>query len=319
MYLLSAYICQSKTLKIFMKRLLLLSLGIFSFAIWSCDSDPKLNEQAFLDSLNNASNETPVISDDVLESILQQIPSPLEISVLLKESGTNYNKEFLNETDKISAYNSNFKKALNLGVYGTDLGYTNIYEQNQDAIFYLNAIRDLSDGLSIGQFFNFGTIKRLATNSRNLDSLLLITTKNFNSINSYLQNQQRSNLSVLLLTGGWIEALHILCQVSEKNPNNQELIERIGEQKIILESIMLLLSFYSDSDPNIGDLTKQVAQLQAQFENIQITQTYAESTLEEVNGIVTITNKSTSSINITQEDVKKIAATTAQIRDYIIN
>jgi hypothetical protein len=302
-----------------MKRLLLLSLGIFSFATWSCDSDPKLNEQAFLDSLNNASNETSVISDDVLESILQQIPSPLEISVLLKESGTNYNKEFLNETDKISAYNSNFKKALNLGVYGTDLGYTNIYEQNQDAIFYLNAIRDLSDGLSIGQFFNFGTIKRLATNSRNLDSLLLITTKNFNSINSYLQNQQRSNLSVLLLTGGWIEALHILCQVSEKNPNNQELIERIGEQKIILESIMLLLSFYSDSDPNIGDLTKQVAQLQAQFENIQITQTYAESTLEEVNGIVTITNKSTSSINITQEDVKKIAATTAQIRDYIIN
>ncbi|WKN32581.1 hypothetical protein PZB74_04385 [Porifericola rhodea] len=302
-----------------MKRLLLLSLGIFSFSLWSCDSGSNLNEQAFLDSLNTASSNSSVISDDVLESILQQIPSPLEISVLLKESGTNYNKEFLNETDKISSYNSNFKKALNLGVYGTDLGYTNIYEQNQDAIFYLNAIRDLSDGLSIGQFFNFGTIKRLATNSRNLDSLLLITTKNFNSINSYLQQQQRSNLSVLLLTGGWIEALHIICQVSQKNPDNQELVERIGEQKIILESIMLLLSFYSDSDPNIGDLTKQMATLQSQFENIQITQTYAESTLEEVNGIVTITNKSTSSINITDEDVKKIAATTAQIRDYIIN
>lgn len=302
-----------------MKRFLLLSLGILSFSIWSCESDTKLNEQAFLDSLSTASNEGPVISDDVLESILQQIPSPLEISVTLKESGTNYNEDFLNSTDNISAYNSNFKKAINLGVYGTDLGYTNIYEQNQDAIFYLNAIRDLSDGLSIGQFFNFGTIKRLATNSRNLDSLLLITTKNFNSINSYLQEQQRSNLSVLLLTGGWVEALHILCQVSQKNPENQELIERIGEQKIILESIMLLLSFYSDSDPNIQELTEKMAQLQARFEDIQITQTYAESTLEEVNGIVTITNKSTSSINITQEDVDKITATTVEIRDYIIH
>jgi hypothetical protein len=302
-----------------MKRLLLLSLGILSFSIWSCESDTKLNEQAFLDSLSNAAQEGPVISDEVLESILQQIPSPLEISVLLKESGTNYNKDFLNSTDKISAYNSNFKKAINLGVYGTDLGYTNIYEQNQDAIFYLNVIRDLSDGLSIGQFFNFGTIKRLATNSRNLDSLLLITTKNFNSINAYLQEQQRSNLSVLLLTGGWVEALHIICQVAEKNPGNQELIERIGEQKITLESIMLLLSFYSDSDPNIRELTEKMTELQARFEDIQITQTYAESTLEEVNGIVTITNKSTSSINITEEDVKKIALTTAQIRDYIIN
>lgn len=302
-----------------MKRFLLLSLGILSFSIWSCESDTKLNEQAFLDSLNTASEEKPIISDEVLESIFQQIPSPLEISVLLKESGINYNESFLNSTDNLAAYNSNFKKAMNLGVYGTDLGYTNIYEQNQDAIFYLNAIRDLSDGLSIGQFFNFGTIKRLATNSRNLDSLLLITTKNFNSINAYLQEQQRSNLSVLLLTGGWLEALHILCQVSEKNPNNQELIERIGEQKITLESIMLLLSFYSDSDPNIRELTEKMTELQAIFENIQITQTYAESTLEEVNGIVTITNKSTSSINITDEDVKKIAATTAQIRDYIVN
>jgi hypothetical protein len=302
-----------------MKRFLLLSLGILSFSIWSCESDTKLNEQAFLDSLSTASEEKPVISDEVLESIFQQIPSPLEISVLLKESGINYNESFLNSTDNMAAYNSNFKKAVNLGVYGTDLGYTNIYEQNQDAIFYLNAIRDLSDGLSIGQFFNFGTIKRLATNSRNLDSLLLITTKNFNSINAYLQEQQRSNLSVLLLTGGWVEALHILCQVAEKNPANQELIERIGEQKITLESIMLLLSFYSDSDPNIRELTEKMTQLQTIFENIQITQTYAESTLEEVNGIVTITNKSTSSINITIEDVKKISATTAQIRDYIVN
>ena len=302
-----------------MKRFLLLSLGILSFSIWSCESDTKLNEQAFLDSLNTVTEEGPVISDEVLESILQQIPSPLEISVLLKESGTNYNESFLNSTENISAYNSNFKKAINLGVYGTDLGYTNIYEQNQDAIFYLNAIRDLSDGLSIGQFFNFGTIKRLATNSRNLDSLLLITTKNFNSINGYLQEQQRSNLSVLLLTGGWVEALHILCQVSLKNPDNQELIERIGEQKITLESIMLLLSFYSDSDPNIKELTEKMAQLQAMFEDIKITQTYAESTLEEVNGIVTITNKSTSSINITKEDVDKITATVIDIRDYIIH
>ncbi|MFP4089691.1 MAG: hypothetical protein ACLFUB_11295 [Cyclobacteriaceae bacterium] len=301
-----------------MKRLLILSLGILSLSIWSCESDTKLNEQAFLDSLNNAGEAGPVISDEVLESILQQIPSPLEISVLLKESGTNYNPDFLNNTDNISAYNTNFKKALNLGVYGTDLGYTNIYEQNQDAIFYLNSIRDLSDGLSIGQFFNFGTIKRLATNSRNLDSLLLITTKNFNTINTYLQEQQRSNLSVLLLTGGWIEALHIICQVSVKNPENAELRERIGEQKIILENIMLLLSFYSEPDPNIRDLAERMGQLQAKFETINITQTYAESTLEEVNGIVTITNKSTSSINITDEDVKAIATTTAQIRDYII-
>ena len=302
---------------IYMKRLL--ALGIACMSVCACDSDDKRNEQVLLDSLSATQKTEAVISEDVLESILQQIPSPLEIAVLLKESGTNYDNNFLNSTNNISDYNSNFKKALNLGVYGTDLGYTNIYEKNQDALAYLTSIRDLSDGLSIGQFFNFGTIKRLATNSRNLDSLLLITTQNFNNINAHLQEQQRANLSVLILTGGWLEALHILSQVAEKNPSSQELRERIGEQKIIMENIMLLLSFYSESNPNMKELADQMAILQEKFEDIQITNTYAESTLEEINGIVTISNNSTSSISITDENIREIAATVASIRDYIIN
>lgn len=300
-----------------MKRFLLFC-STLSVALWSCESNNQINEQAFLDSLNNVEAQGAVISDEVLESILQQIPSPLEISVLLKQSGTNYDKNVLNATSNISKYNDNFKKALNLGVYATDLGYTNIYEQNQDAIFYLNAIKELADGLSIGQFFNFGTIKRLATNSRNLDSLLLITTQNMNNINAFLQENQRSNLSVLILMGGWIEALHVINQVTLKNPDSQELKERIGEQKIILENIMLLLTFYSETSPNVKDMHERMTKLQQAFENIKITHTYAESTLEEVNGIVTITNKSTSSINITDENIKEIAGITSDIRNFII-
>ncbi len=300
-----------------MKRFLLFC-STLSIALWSCESSNQMNEQSFLDSLNNAEAPSAVISDEVLESILQQIPSPLEISVLLKQSGTNYDKNVLNATSNISRYNDNFKKALNLGVYATDLGYTNIYEQNQDAIFYLNAIKELADGLSIGQFFNFGTIKRLATNSRNLDSLLLITTQNMNNINAFLQENQRSNLSVLILTGGWIEALHVINQVTIKNPDNEELQERIGEQKIILENIMLLLTFYSETSPNVKDMHGRMTKLQQAFENIKITSTYAESTLEEVNGIVTITNKSTSSIDITDDNIKEIATITSDIRNFII-
>ena len=302
---------------IYMKRLTVLSIILITLG--ACDSETKLNEQAFLDSLSTAQAPESVISEEVLESILQQIPSPLEIAVLLKQSGTSYDNHLLNSASNISRYNSNFKKALNLGVYGTDLGYTNIYEKNQDALSYLTAIKDLSEGLSIGQFFNFGTIQRLATNSRNLDSLLLITTQNFNNINTHLQEQQRANLSVLLLTGGWLEAVHIICQVAERNPNNEELRERIGEQKIIMENIMLLLSFYSDSNPNMKELADQMAELQSKFENIEITQTYAESTLEEVNGIVTISNNSTTSISITDENIRDISTTTASIREYIIN
>src|SRR5690606_27992983 len=119
--------------------------------------------------------------------------------------------------DNSSRYNTNFKRALNLGIYGTDLGYTNIYEQTQDGVRYMSTIRGLANELNIGQFFEMETISRLVSNSNDLDSLLLITTQNFNSINHYLQSERRSHLSVLLLTGGWLEALHIPCEVARTN------------------------------------------------------------------------------------------------------
>lgn len=286
--------------------------------VFACGPGKKSDEQVFLDSLDNLTLDAPMISEEVIADIIQQVPSPLEISYLLKDAGTQYDFDLLNSPNNSSNYNSNFSKAINLGIYGTDLGYANIYEENQDAILYLNSIKGLANDLSIGQFFDFGTIARLATNSKNLDSLLLITTQNFNNINGYLQENQRSNLSVLILTGGWLEALHITCQVAEKNPGNEKLIEKIGEQKIILDNIKLMLGFYTQ-DPNIADFHKSILALEKTFEQIEIIYTYAEPTMEEVNGILMVKDNSTTTINITMENVEEIKQQVISIREKVIS
>jgi hypothetical protein len=291
-------------------------ISLFALFLAACGSGKKPDEQAFLNSLDSAKSG-PTIDEEVINSILQQIPSPLEISVLLKESGTKYNASMLNTPDNLPKYNSNYKKALNLGVYGTDLGYTNIYEQNQDGIKYLSSIKSLADGLNIGQFFDIETIGRLATNSKNLDSLLLITTQNFNSINHYLQTQSRANLSVLLLIGGWVEAMQITCQVAAKDIKNKELQEKIGEQKIILEQIVLLLSFYKD-DANMASLLNDMSELKVAFDKINITYTYKESTMEIIDGVAVIKDNSTTTINVTNEDIVAIRMLTNFIRNKII-
>jgi len=282
------------------------------------ESKTKSEEQAFLESLDSAESSQPEISEEVISDIMQQIPSPLEISVLLKESGTNYKKDILNSTDNTEKYNSSYKQALNLGIYGTDLGYTNIYEQNQDGLFYLNSIKSLADALNIGQFFDFGTIRKLAANSQNLDSLLLITTLNFNSINHYLQTQDRANLSILLLTGGWLEALHISCQVYKEHPG-LELREKIGEQKIIMENILLLLNAVQSSDPNILALSEDLAELKSEFDKIEIIYTYQESTFEEIDGVLVIKDNSTTEINVTEENISSITQVTDKVREKIIS
>ena len=285
----------------------------------ACGAGKKADEKAFLESLDSTKNSGTSIDQEVINSVLQQIPSPLEISVLLKESGTKYDHDLLNSPDNIASYNSNYKKALNLGIFGTDLGYTNIYEQNQDGIKFLESVKKLADDLNIGQFFDIKTIGRLAGNSTNLDSLLLITTQNFNSINGYLQSQGRSNLSVLLLSGGWLEAMHLTCDVAAKDTKNKQLQETIGEQKIILEQIVLLLSFYKDSDENMALLLKDMEELKGAFDNISITYLYKESTMEVVNGVAIIKDNSTTTIQITEQDIAKIKAITSSIRNKIIS
>ncbi len=250
-------------------RILITGLLIVFFI--SCTTDKKTTDQEFLQSLDSVEQKTG-IDEDVINSILEQIPSPLEISVLLKESGSKFHGEILNQPDNLPKYNNNFKKALNLGIFGTDLGYTNIYGQSQDGIKYMSSIKSIANDLNIGQFFDLETIGKLAANSNNLDSLLMITTQNFNQINHYLQSQGRDNLSVLLLTGGWLEAMHITCQAAIKKPS-KELFEKIGEQKIILEQILLLFSFYSD-DSSMVELVQELDQLKVAYEKITISYTY---------------------------------------------
>ena len=284
----------------------------------SCGPGNKPDDQAFQNSLDSMKNETNSINEELIKSVLQQIPSPLEISVLLKQSGRPYDNTLLNTPDNVGKYNTNYKMALNLGIYGTDLGYTNIYQKNQDGIKYLATIEALADGLNIAQFFDIKTIGRLAANSKNLDSLLLMTTQNFNAINDYLQSQNRSNLSVLLLTGGWVEAMQVTTRIASQDPSNKGLQETIGEQKLILEQIVALLGFYPD-DENMASLLKDMLALQETYGKVNINYTYKEATVEVVDGVAVVKDNSTTTIDITPADITAISNQLTAIRNKIIS
>lgn len=257
------------------------------------------------------------ISDDLVKDILQAIPSPLEISTLLQEVEPTYNPSVLNDAGKSDSYTTNYTKAVNLGIYGTDLGYANIYGKTQDAIKYLNAVRDLADGLSIGEFFDYATMKRLADSSDNLDSLLLQTTNNFNKINYHLRQQKRDHLSILILTGGWIEAVYLTCLVHEKT-NNKLLKDKIGEQKIVLEQILMVLDVYK-SKPNFESLINDLTALQQVYDQIEIETVYAPSTTKEgKDGQLIVVDNTSSTVKITDADVETIVSLTKSIRNKLI-
>ena len=100
------------------------------------------------------------------QNIFYSIPSPIELAQLIQKAGAKYNKDLLNPIKNVSKYMSNTSKALNLGVYGADLSYTSVFDDNtQESIFYLAATRKLAESLGVGNAFDEKTVDRIQANT----------------------------------------------------------------------------------------------------------------------------------------------------------
>lgn len=289
------------------------------FLIFSCNtSDKRSDFSGEFNIPDSLFEQVPLpISEEAMDDIIQNISSPIEMAALIKESGHPFSQKYLCTTDYVDDYNTSYKQALNLGTFGADLGYLNIYNKTGTVISYISAIKTLADNLKIGQFFDFSTLKRLATSGSNLDSLMYVSLSSFNRMDEYLRENNRSNISTLIVTGVWIEALYLATQVIKETPND-EIAERIGEQKIILNDLLLILKNYR-SDKNFANLIKDIEEIKKEFDNVKIIYEIGEPESIEQDGMLVIIQNETSIVEITDEQLNNIISVTEKVRNKIIN
>ncbi len=249
-----------------------------------------------------------------LDNAIFSIPSPIQTSLLIKKSGANYNKSLLNQTNKASTYATAYKKALNLGVFGADLGYVAIYDQTQDAIGYLNATRKLADDLGVSAAFDESLMKRFQANLGKKDSLILLVSDGMRASDSYLQNNERKNVAGLIIAGGWVEGLYFSLNVA-KETNNKEVINRIGEQKSTLDNLIKLLTPYYEQ-PEYKELLDQLIDLAYDFDAVENKYTYVPASTDAATKTTTV--NSISEVVITKAQMENISKKINTIRTSII-
>ena len=257
------------------------------------------------------------VSEEALVDIVDNIASPIEMASLMNRLGVPFSKEYLASTSSVDALNTNFQMAYKLGVFGADLGYLNMYEKTSSAIEYISTIKTLADNLGVGQFFDFTTLKRLATNNQNLDSLMFLSIHSYYDMDTYLRETQRSYLSSLMITGLWIEGLYLATQVAQEYPNT-EITERIGEQKIILTDILNVLNLF-EKDPRFNELIQDFETLNVEFEKINITYEQGEPETIEKDGMLVFVQNEKSIVEITEEQLNMIIEKTKKIRNKLID
>ena len=271
-------------------------------------------ELDILDSLEIAADMQ--ISEEALDEIVQSVSSPIEMAALIMEIGTPFSLDYLATTDFVDRYNTSFQMAYSLGVFGADLGYLNIYNKNTQIVDYLTAINKLADGIRVGQFFDFATLKRLANSRESIDSLMYISVSSFNNIDSYLRENNRGHLSALMITGVWIESMYLATQVSNQTPN-PALSERIGEQKLNLNNLFLILKPYKGQQ-QIADLLAQMNEIKEVFDQVDIIYEMGKPETVEKDGMVMIVQNEKSIVQITDEQLQQIISKIEEVRNKLI-
>ena len=293
--------------------------SILALTLLGCGESQSTSEDEQLDQELNEdledNNQSQAISDSLIQT-LNSIPSPIETAYQIQENGGEYNKSFLNPTSNQENYNTTTVQALNLGIYSADLAYINIYKSN-DVIEYLTVVSRISQDLGIGKFFDLQSMSQLVKHDDNLDSLLQMTTDNFEMINKHLQEQEQSHLSVLMLTGGWLEGLPLINSVYLEKPSGQ-LRERIGEQKIVLSQLINLVKYFKDKNSTINNLYSQLLELNTVFNQIKI-ERIESNEVDYIfeDGLRIAVPKSSSKIIITDDQITQIVTLVNSTRTFI--
>jgi hypothetical protein len=288
------------------------SIVLSSTFFFSCGSDQADKELTGEGNKPDSTQNVDKLAE--VQKIFYTIPSPMEMASLLKKTGSTYNASILNDIHNVSKYTSVRNQALNLGIYGADLSYASIFNQNQESIIYLSCAKQLADNMGVTNAFNKQTMERIEGNVENRDSLLDIISESFYILDSYLKENNRDNISAMVIAGGWVEGLYIATKLLNEKENDADLIERIAEQKFSLDNLVSLIQQYPD-DPALKDILTDLQSVKAIYEKVQINSESGTVT-QDKSGTTIIGGKS--SINMDASVLKEIATTISAIRNKYI-
>ena len=248
------------------------------------------------------------------EGKIFSIPSPIQTAILLKQASGTFNADLINPSENADNYATTYSRALNLGVYGADLGYASLFGKQKESLGYLKALQTLADGLSISGAFDKEFAERFERNMSKEDSLLIIVQDAYRTGDNFLKTNKQKDVSSLILAGGWIESMYFACKLNEQK-SNSEIIELIGEQKQSLETLLSILEGYNTDNMN-DDLLKDLNSINELFKQVDFTYTYREPVTDAKNRITTLNHDST--VEMSDELVASITAEIITLRNKII-
>ena len=289
------------------------SIAAISFLAVSCanaDSDQAIVEEEVVEEVVNE------VSEDPIDEIFYQVPSPNDLFNVLKDADISYNKDILNDLSLVETFNTKKSKALNFGVYAADLAYVSSLGQISDASNFFETIRALSKELEIENAMNDVIYARIQENldASNPDSLFSLSNETYYKAYAYLDDNDRGDVLGMIVIGGWIEGLNIILNVQEYEENS-DVVQRIADQRLTLENLLVFTSRIQNED--LDNIISELAPIEELFSSLEISEEADFSAEKSEEGVMMFGGGSTVSIN--EEQFNKLKSIVGDLRSSIVD
>ncbi len=243
----------------------ILFLGAVVLILKSCSDEPKSTESELL--VKADSTIEAAVAEDLQETTVD-LPSPLQLASIFKKSGLKYVGEIANSPKNVTKYNGNNNvRALNLGVYSTDLAYTLLNRQFDESKGYLKVCQEISTALGLKKAFETnGLAERFVKNMGKEDSLMEIIAEIQMQSDEILEEHNQEHLKAVAFAGAWFESIYIASKVYATD-KNKYLCVSLMEQFSIAENIIKALKANQKKEPECELLCDDINSVLSLFKN----------------------------------------------------
>jgi hypothetical protein len=264
------------------------------------------------------------IFDDIdkAKKIFYSLPSPLETAMLLKSAGITYNEQLLNNLATVDQYSTIKSKAMNLGIYTTDLSFASLFDQAQTSLKYMDVTKKLANDMGINDAVDDETMKRLEQNLNNRDIVMDVISETFLNTSSYLKENDQQDVAAMVLVGGWIEGLYLGTQMIGDSPvEGNKLVNRIAEQKLSFSIVERMLqdnrtNSKGQENNDIIELINELHRLKLAFEQVEVQTSAVEVDDKDTTGTAML--RSQTKIKITPAAFKELQAAVQSLRNNFV-
>lgn len=195
-----------------------------------------------------------------------KLPTPNMFFEVMSSIGGEANMDLVNPVGNKDNYVTKNQQALNFGVYFADMAYMLNYNNTIEVAKYFETLKEMADKLDAGVIFSEEVLNKIQAQGDNKDSLASISEGAYIDTYAYLEDNEMGDVLAYMVTGGWIEGMHITANMIGEFKEGSELIEEFAAQHIMLESIYENVLIYSEQNEDLLVLEAELSELQALFD-----------------------------------------------------